>query len=49
VRARLTRPDADAMAGALLVARGRLDLPKRDLPKKDLPKREVDREIDREN
>jgi glucosamine kinase len=29
LRARLRRPDADAAAGALLVARGRLDLPKR--------------------
>jgi glucosamine kinase len=38
LRARLTRPDADAVAGALLVARGR----------PDLPKREIDRDIDRE-
>jgi glucosamine kinase len=30
LRARLKRPDADAAAGALLVARGRLALPKRD-------------------
>ncbi|MDH2380707.1 BadF/BadG/BcrA/BcrD ATPase family protein [Bradyrhizobium sp. CER78] len=30
LRARLKRPDADAAAGALLVARGRLDLPERD-------------------
>jgi glucosamine kinase len=30
LRARLRRPDADAAAGALLVARGRLDLPKRE-------------------
>jgi len=29
LRARLRRPDADAAAGALLLARGRLDLPKR--------------------
>jgi N-acetylglucosamine kinase-like BadF-type ATPase len=30
LRARLRHPDADAAAGALLVARGRLDLPKRE-------------------
>ncbi|MBR1153580.1 BadF/BadG/BcrA/BcrD ATPase family protein [Bradyrhizobium sp. JYMT SZCCT0428] len=30
LRARLKSPDADAAAGALLVARGRLDLPKRE-------------------
>ena len=30
LRARLKRPDADAAAGALLVARGRLDLPQRE-------------------
>ena len=30
LRARLKRPDADAAAGALLVARGRIALPKRD-------------------
>jgi glucosamine kinase len=30
LRARLRRPDADAAAGALLVARGRRDLPKRE-------------------
>src|SRR5215510_13655773 len=38
LRARLRRPDADAAAGALLVARGRLEL----------PKRETDRETDHE-
>jgi glucosamine kinase len=31
LRARLRRPDSDAAAGALLVARGRLDLPKREI------------------
>jgi len=31
LRARLRQPDADAAAGALLVARGRLDLPKREI------------------
>ncbi len=31
LRARLRQPDADASAGALLVARGRLDLPKREI------------------
>jgi glucosamine kinase len=31
LRGRLRRPDADAAAGALLVARGRLDLPKRQI------------------
>ena len=31
LRARLKRPDADAAAGALLVARGRLALPRRDI------------------
>jgi glucosamine kinase len=30
LRARLKRPDADAAAGALLVARGRLDVPRRE-------------------
>ena len=30
LRARLRRPDADAAAGALLIARGRLELPKRE-------------------
>jgi glucosamine kinase len=30
LRGRLRRPDADAAAGALLVARGRFDLPKRE-------------------
>jgi glucosamine kinase len=35
LRARLRRPDADATAGALLVARGRLDLLKMDLPKRE--------------
>jgi glucosamine kinase len=30
LRARLKRPDADAAAGALLVARGRLVVPKRE-------------------
>ncbi|MGY3534503.1 BadF/BadG/BcrA/BcrD ATPase family protein [Bradyrhizobium sp. USDA 4452] len=30
LRARLRRPDGDAVAGALLMARGRLDLPKRE-------------------
>src|SRR5262249_18558775 len=44
LRVRLRPPDADAAAGALLVARGRLDLPKPDLPKPDLPKRETDHE-----
>jgi glucosamine kinase len=44
LRARLRRPDADAAAGALLLARGRLDLPKLDPPKLDLPKRESDHE-----
>jgi glucosamine kinase len=39
LRARLRCPDADAAAGALLVARGRLEL-----PKKELPKRETDHE-----
>src|SRR5437870_3119263 len=38
LRARLRCPDADAAAGALLLARGRLDL----------PKREIDRETDHE-
>ena len=38
LRARLKPPDADAAAGALLVARGRLDL----------PKREIERETDHE-
>ena len=32
LRTRLKRPDADATAGALLVARGRLDLPTLALP-----------------
>ena len=31
LRARLRRPDADAAAGALLVARGKLDLPKKEI------------------
>lgn len=44
LRARLRRPDADAVAGALLVARGQLDLPRPDLPKLDLPERETDHE-----
>ncbi|MBR0823490.1 hypothetical protein [Bradyrhizobium liaoningense] len=44
LRARLRRPDAAATAGALLLTRGRLDLPKMDLPKMDLPKRETDHE-----
>src|SRR3954451_3009459 len=39
LRARLRCPDADAAAGALLVARGRLEL-----ASKDLPKREADQE-----
>src|SRR5262249_33115228 len=42
LRTRLRRPDADATAGALLVARGRLDPPKRDTD------RETDRETDHE-
>jgi glucosamine kinase len=39
LRARLRCPDADAAAGALLIARRRLDV-----PKKELPKREADHE-----
>ncbi|MEY9459648.1 glucosamine kinase [Bradyrhizobium ottawaense] len=35
LRARLKRPDADATAGALLVARGRLDLPTLALPERN--------------
>jgi glucosamine kinase len=36
--ARLKRPDADAAAGALLVARGRLDVPKRETDHKQVSK-----------
>src|SRR6201996_3371218 len=35
LRARLRRPDADAATGALLVARGQLDLPKLDPPRRE--------------
>jgi glucosamine kinase len=44
LRSRLRCPDADAAAGALLVARGRLDLPRKEQPKKELPKGEPDHE-----
>jgi glucosamine kinase len=38
LRARLKRPDADAAAGALLVARGRLALPKTEGEHEPVPK-----------
>src|SRR5262245_25696057 len=38
LRARLRRPDADAAAGALLVARGRFDLPKRETDREQVSK-----------